>query len=378
MGGDWALLIQGPLHSPLPGNSWLRDLLEREAANGRPMPAVNTDCTDAVLATVRNARPWVQNVVLSTWSDALNASMVRRIAGRLNCDIVLTEDPGRGEWSLGPLPDNRRRQVLSTLRGLDHVLGATTVRHVVRTRTDQVVDVGSIVAAVSEQAPDDRPRTVGQLAHIHVAGVLATVPYAIDDFYFAGRAEDLWRFFDAQWRLRHSYRGVDSVHADLVVKHLWCNLRGRLPGVSMFEFFPVVDARRDLDHPGRRGALGARYLDLWATVLRHSLKPLPRAVYETLTFRGVPYRTTHQRIFLEEWQAHDGDLRGFYRSNWPEAFTDAPFGAAGLLLNYAPECAWIDAGGLPGELARRVHLARRTLSGRFAGRRPQLLRVGPG
>ena len=367
---NWTLVIQGPMHSPLPKRSWARDLIEDEARRTGRAPQPVVDCSAAVTKTIELARPGVQRVVLSTWSDDANASTAQKLAAGLDCDVVLSADPGRGAWPLGELPDNRQRQLLSTLVGIADVLDHGGGR-IVRTRSDQVVDV-AVVMAAAERDRQGAARRVGQTGFVHVAGVFATVPYAIDDFYFAGAADDLWRFFSAQWERRAAYHGADSVHTDLVLKHLWCNLAHWFE-LSDYECFPVVDQCRDLDHGPRPGALGTRYLDVWCEILRHSLKPLPRQVYEALVFRGLPFRRPHERLFLEEWETWGGDLRPFFLSRWPDAFGGRTFGALGALLNYAPECRWMHWPGWAGTAARAAHQARRARSGRYRTLRPEPL-----
>lgn len=369
---NWALVIQGPMVSTPPPKSWLFQSLEKHEREGRNAYAVEEDCSESISETLRLARPVVRHVVLSTWSGDQNAGIARTIASEHDCALVLSNDPGRGTWSWGSVPDNRRRQIRSTVRGLEHLLNETDATHVVRVRSDQIIDVPTIIATVEDQEGDDRPRSVGQIDYVYVPGILETVPYSIDDFYFAGRVEDIWRFFAAQWESRMTYRGVDSVHVDLVMKHVARNLRGTLAAdVSPFELFPVVDARRDLDHPGRIGPLGARYLKLWSTILEHSIKPLPRSVYENITFRGVPFRLDFGRMFLEEWLAYRDDIGEFFRSRHSEAFTGSDFGLLGLLLNYAPECALLDRGDLLGLGARAVHTLRRAATDRYRGLSPE-------
>jgi hypothetical protein len=372
---EWALVIQGPMVSKPPPQSWLYQALEAHERAGRGTYPVESDCSSSITETVRRARSVVRHVVLSTWSDAADAAAARRLASQLGCDLVLGDDPGPGRWNWGAVPDNRWRQIHSTVRGLERVISATGATHVVRTRTDQIIDVASIAASIEQQEGDSRPQSAGQGDYIYVPGVLDIVPYAIDDFYFAGRVADVWQFFSAQWELRGNYRGVDSVHVDLVMKHVARNLRGTLPRrILPYELFPVVDATRVLSDSGRRiSAPGARYLRLWSDILEVSLKPLPRAVYESIIFRGVPYRTPFERMFLEEWLEYRDDIAMFFLSRFPDAFARHEFGALGRLLNYAPECAALDRAGIVGAGARTAHFVRRALSGRYRGVRPEQL-----
>lgn len=371
---NWALVIQGPMVSYPPPKSWLYQVVAEHEREGLDTYPVEQDCSRAIAETVKRAGPAVRQVVLSTWSDDANADIARRTAGQLGCDLVLTEDPGKGTWTWGQVPDNRWRQVLSTVRALDPGIIDTGITHVIRMRTDQIIDVPSIVAAVEQQEGDPRPYSVGQRDYIYVPGVLETVPYAIDDFYFAGWIEDLRRFFSAQWELRTSYRGVDSVHVDLTMKHAARNLRGRLPRkIHPFELFPVVNATRDLNNVAGPNALGGRYLRLWSDILELSIKPLPRTVYEDIVFRGVPYRLRFGRMFLEEWLSHRDDIGEFFRSRHPYAFTSNDFGVRGMLLNYAPECAFLDRGGAVSAAAHAVHAVRRAMSGRYRGTKPEQL-----
>lgn len=366
-GEDWALVIQGPLHSPLPAKSWLRDIVE---SDDRFSPL--SDCTTSILETVRRSRLREGHVVISTWSDPANAEAARSLSRQLGCQVVTSDDPGLGTWPLGRLPDNRQRQILSSLRGLEWVVDHLGASYVVRTRTDQVVDVASIIDAVEgNRHQRHRARQAGQLDFIYVAGAFVTVPYAIDDFYFAGRIEDVWRFFDAQWGLRSAYVGVDSVHSDLVVKHMVRNLDRAVGRPLSLQSYPVVDAQVDLDSRGHRTRLGARYLKRWCEVLATSLCPLPRQTYSGLVFRGVPFVLRHPRIFLEEWSTHIDDLGAYYRALAPEAFSPRPFGFPGIFLNYAPECAWMGETGRRGRLGRAVHDIRRRASGRYRGRVPE-------
>jgi hypothetical protein len=371
---NWALVIQGPMVSYPPPKSWLHQVLAEHEREGQRAYEIEQDCARAIAETVRLAAPAVRQVVLSTWSDDANADIALRTAGRLGCDLVLSEDPGMGTWTWGRVPDNRWRQILSTMRALDRVRIDTSITHVIRTRTDQIIDVPAIVAAVEGQEGDPRPCSVGQRDYIYVPGVFESVPYAIDDFYFAGWIEDLRRFFSAQWEQRTSYRGVDSVHVDLVMKHVAGNLSGLFPRkVLPFELFPVVDATRDLNHMERPDTLGGRYLRLWSDILELSIKPLPRTVYENIVFRGVPYRLRFGRMFLEEWLSYRDDIGAFFRSRYPCAFARGDFGVRGMLLNYAPECAFLDQGGAISAAAHAAHVVRRVITGRYRSIKPEQL-----
>lgn len=359
---EWALVIQGPLHSPVPANSWLRDLLELRAAAGEARDeVVVADCSAAIEATVENARSRVSAVVLATWNDEANAAQAYALERRLGLDVVLLDDPGPSSWvPCGP-PDNRVRQLLSSVRGLERVARRTGAEYVIRTRSDQVVDVAAAIAYVDTAPERELAYRAGQLDFVYVPAVFVASPYSIDDFYFAGTVPDLLRFFWAQWRLRNRYFGTSSIHVDLVLKHLYMNLRVPL-GAGWVECYPHVTNPRDLDASVVLGTIGRRYVELWTRILRTAIRPLPCAVYDSIVFRGVPYSLRFPRLFAEDWEALGDGIASTWTSQAPRVYSNRAFGLLGLFLNYGPEAALAHRRGLIGEAARAVDRGRARLT----------------
>lgn len=356
---EWALVIQGPLVSPLPEKSWLRDLIDSRAAHGHPPEQVEDDCAPAIEATLANASGVLDTVLLATWNDPANAARARSLVSRFGIELLLLDDPGPSSWVPGGPADNRIRQIVSSVRGLEWIAERSNAAYAMRTRSDQIVDVASAIQYVAGAARASRARAhqAGQLDFVYVPALFVASPYSIDDFYFAGALPDLLRFFGAQWALRHRYFGSPSIHVDLVLKHLYANLRVRL-GARWFECYPHVTNPRDLDRAMVVGKLGRRYLDLWSAILRTSIRPLPRSVYESLVFRGVPYSLRFPRLFAAEWEALGDDVASTWKDQAPGVFSSRRFGGLGMLLNYAPEAALAHHPGLIGEAARLVDRAR--------------------
>ncbi len=119
-------VIQGPLTSPpTPGRRWPENLTE--------------DCTTSVLDSASTVAGQSGLAIVSTWAGEDKAKCERIAAHPAVATLVETPDPGKPADTNGPVGDNRLRQALSTLRGLEELERRGATGLVAKIRSDQTV-----------------------------------------------------------------------------------------------------------------------------------------------------------------------------------------------------------------------------------------------
>ena len=164
-------VIQGPLNSPpTPRANW--------------PPNLTADCVPSVLKTAAAIAEQNGIAVVSTWANEDGARRDRIAADAAVAGVIETPDPGRPPDTNGPVPDNRLRQALSTLRGLEELERRGVTGLVAKIRTDQTMPVALVQRFVNDflSGLDESARnTVVFIPGAHLRSL-----YEIDDLVFVG------------------------------------------------------------------------------------------------------------------------------------------------------------------------------------------------
>lgn len=338
LGGSRALIIQGPLISdPRPDSN-----LSKWAGS---RVSLERDGCSAIKETLLQHCGSIDHTVVVTWNDTTNESGADRLRSETGITVLCIDDPGVPPVGGRPGRDNKYRQAIGVLAGLEYLQTRGFDGLVARTRTDQIVNVEAMLDAVeTTRSLDEGFIAAGQKAFIHVPAFFRRA-YRHDDFYFAGHIDDLLAFFAAQQQLASLYVGDDCVHGEYLRKHILANLAKLREDLARNIFIELPESY-PADSPNPRFRYPSEVLDPYVWSMTHSVVPLPRAVYENVVWRGQPFQmasnngwvTDIPRFFLEEWCNARGELAAHLfmfsggnnwfsirKTNWLDRLATEPF-----------------------------------------------------
>jgi len=352
-----AVVIQGPMVSA--GNS------------GAGTQMQSFDCNANIRRLIDETRTVVDGYVLSTWQGQAVSVQDEKL------ETLQLQDPGPQQTFFSDTPNNELRQAYGCLEGVRYAIARFSPDYILRVRTDQYVDVPALLDHMLRvDAKFDDYRGAGQLGFLFFPNMLSWSPYSVGDFFIGGHASDLARLFDAQVRYsKHSFVNVKPwVHSDIVLRHAYGNLQGKLD-LPQDRFFPnlVPALRLDLHAP----PCGFRYhpemLRLWRELLRCSISLFPRTATQTLEWRGARFQTDRHSAgeFFEEWLEARNDLEAWMRKTQPSLYSKARLlGPVDHFLNFCPEKALELRAGHPTR-RRYINQGARTLLSLLTGSMPR-------
>lgn len=210
----------------------------------------------------------------------------------LGWPVILNEPP------LGYDLSNRRRQMLSTLRGAEALLRTGPLEFILKIRSDQSVPIERLLTEID--ALMSEPAASEKLVFPSASSVL---PFYLTDFFFGARPELLISFLEANLRFGSVVMaGIPEV--DFPMKYLFTCHRDKLAPLTDLECFLST-----FDYPfmgiGREAAVWAACRE------RHFALTSPGILKETL-WRGVPLMEQYT-IYAPEFgrfEAAEGDDLG--------------------------------------------------------------------
>jgi len=265
------IVIQGPLSS--------RGKTGRHAGlptAGVPKSELRTvDCVPLIARLVEQARGTsISRIVAAVW-ESEDDDAVRRLPAEV--EVVRVADPWAGGEDWHPMP-NAPRQLVATRAGVRALVRGDTPDHVVKVRSDQVLDV----AAVADWLGREDPAALG------VPFLDRREPWMFIDFYLAGRTDVLLAVCDAV--LAHQLRPFQpSIHDDVSLKLAFASTTAPHASLATYHLPPhrrYAAQRATIEH-----------------IVGELLVPLPRAVWEGVEWRGEGLRSSFpfaDRIFAED------------------------------------------------------------------------------
>ncbi|NBW52074.1 MAG: hypothetical protein EBR49_18670 [Betaproteobacteria bacterium] len=196
------------------------------------------------------------------------------------------------------------------------------------------------------------------------------------DFYVGGHAEDVRNFFAAQVQYsKHSFVNVRPwVHSDLIFRHAYRNLRGKL-NLPDDRFFPNITPTLRLDmHPApRRFKYHPEVLRLWAEILDKSICLYPRDIAARMEWRGSLFALSSHSSgeFYEEWLEARTNPQQWVMAKYPSLYSDASsLSKLERFLNFNVEKAYEIENQRPA-LRRHFYRLARFLLTLFTGKFPR-------
>lgn len=241
-------------------------------------------------------------IVLSTWEGELDPGLT---AG--NFHAVFSRDTTPTTSRDGIPLRNRVRQMFSTKAGIDRIRQLGGVDYVIKIRTDLHADLNVLCDHVLHCERNFSDFTVvGQKNFIFTPSMQCEGPYLTGDVMFAGHIDDFENFVLATLETQDEvFRPSKNLpENDMILKHLYRNIRPVLNVPDYMNFAMIGKKAPPVPYP--KGLL-----EYWAEVVRHSLSPMPRRLFETARFRGGGSPMNVQsirRIDFETWVDVRADL----------------------------------------------------------------------
>ena len=270
------------------------------------------DCTENVERLIASGSTTFERIVLSTWDDDHGRQAKNVFQGADSVTVVLSADPLSSSHALSKtrtrqFPDNRVRQFFSTLAGLKACEGAPT-EVVAKVRTDQFLDIQALMTCASD-IECGIPRSLNSDNRLLLVPCLfGKPPFAADDSYFVATRSTLSSFLEAQLSVRPS-RAIADIHSAITLVWFDAVLRERMP-IGRWREFPLSGRSK-----AQRPVLSndPAHYRIAAEVVHQTLRPLSRAVHQSLVWRGIS---------IQEYEARAAEISRLppllFREDLPE------------------------------------------------------------
>ena len=266
----WGLIIQGPLVS---------------YGQGPNINKTGYNSFNSVETNINNFLPLISKTVVSTW---LNSGF--NINKKKYSDVFLIETPQPQND-----PDNRIKQFLSTYNGAKFLSLNSSVTHVLKIRTDQIIDPKIInwLDWFFNKYDCLISNTQQQESFLVFSDMLKDTPYYMGDFIFAGKIDDILSFCEKNLLLRH--RNIHpSIGKDYVLKYL---------SMSTSSFWNKFSKRVPLLFQIHNASAN----DYWLSVMKTRISVIPNSFFWTILWRGkrmkdVIENSNNEFLFYNEWR----------------------------------------------------------------------------
>ena len=172
---------------------------------------------NSVDTNIANFSPYVSKIIVSTWK---NSGLYSKYKDSDKVELIESIPPH-------PLrdPDNRFKQFLSTFNGAKHLAKDVNITHVLKIRTDQILDpkiiewLNYFFEKYNNSLSKEKLHMQGYLVF---SDMLKDNLLYMGDFIFAGKSNDIVSFCKSNLQFRHK-----SFHPaagkDYILKHLLLN-----------------------------------------------------------------------------------------------------------------------------------------------------------
>jgi hypothetical protein len=245
------------------------------------------DARDTILHNLANFSSQVCQVIVSTWEDS-------GIDLRHHDNVILLENCVPTERDI----DNRRKQFISTYEGVKWLANNTDATHVIKIRTDQIVDpfiltwLESFYCKYGSLFDASKTR---QKSFLVFSEYIDNSLFYVGDFIFAGTIEDVLSF--CRYNLSYGVRNLHpAINADFVIKHL-----SRSDKLFQRVFFPMVPYLWQTSNTS--DAVVGNY---WTDVRQTRFSFIPRSIFGNIIWKGrrmadvIPSYESCFR-FYEDW-----------------------------------------------------------------------------
>lgn len=217
-------------------------------------------CEGDIRKNLTMASSLFDQIVVSTWVG----SGLRDSLSDTSAEVIETQEPIQDF-------DNRRRQFISTFRGIEH-LRFSGVTHAVKIRTDQVLPIRTLIW-IKDRFKDQE----GETGPLIMSDFLAHIPFYVGDFVIAGPLETVSTFCSAQ--IGYGSQNIhSSISSDYVLKYL-----SRVDP----EFYEKINMRIPIS-PQISDPRNIELRKYWVRAREHYFDFLPKEELALITWRSKP------------------------------------------------------------------------------------------
>lgn len=250
------------------------------------------DTIKCLETNINRFSPHVEQIVISTWEDSgLNVKDFREN------NIILLKNR---QLSIRD-QDNRRKQFVSVYEGVKYLVNNSDVTHVMKIRTDQVVDSAIIqwMRETYETAKKDLlDENFFQEDRLLFSDMIKKTPFYAGDFIIGGALSDVVRFC----RSVLSYGTVDlhpTAGIDYILKYLTKNDRGFRE--KIYKCIPLI---WQISNPAN-----SILCEYWELLKAKYFIAIPQPFFSSIEWRGramsqVFPNLQNQFLFFEDWNVH--------------------------------------------------------------------------
>ena len=252
---NWGLVIQGPIigFGQGPNNS-----------------KSGFNAYEVIQKNIAAFAPYVEKIVVSTWIG----SGFTLSNDELSKGAVLIENQLPSERD----HDNRIKQFTSTLTGISCLKKVLSITHVVKIRTDQLIDPGLIKWLTDfyfnpPKGFDKKDTT--QKNYLIFSEYRNDSPFYLGDFVIAGEKEDIAQFCKSN--LSFGAKNLHpSIGIDYVLKYLYRTDRKLCS--HFYAFIPMLWQVANLNNMATQS--------YWGNTLHNRFSIIPKYFYEAIQWRG--------------------------------------------------------------------------------------------
>lgn len=281
---NWGLVIQGPIigFGQGPNNS-----------------KSGFNAYEVIQKNIEAFAPYVEKIVVSTWVG----SGFTLSNDDLSKGVALLENQMPSERD----HDNRIKQFTSTLAGINFLNQTPSITHVVKIRTDQLIDPTLIMWLTDfyfnpPKGIDKKDTT--QKNYLIFSEYRKDSPFYLGDFVIAGEKEDVAQFCksNVSFGAKNLY---PSIGIDYVLKYLFRT--DRTLHSHFYAFIPMLWQVANLNNMAAQS--------YWANILHNRFSIIPKYFYETIQWRGrhmtevLSPEVIAGFSFFEEWSQTRGSKR---------------------------------------------------------------------
>jgi hypothetical protein len=231
---------------------------------GENSELVKFDSSDTVVLQYKAAQSLDCEVVVVTW----NVEDTSKLIGIREIDILKLEDYKhlfrnnfKNQYFSGK---NKFRQFYSTLNGVEE-LGKRGCNFIVKIRTDQFLDLHNLISFI-----ETFPNIMAQTS-IFVPFLNPLMPNYVNDFYFCGTKNSMSIFCENFISSKELHQ---NVHRDIFYKWVRLRINNLNSPVCIPQLYP------------RTRSFTKKQLFLILSSWRNDFRVLPKAVYESIVWRG--------------------------------------------------------------------------------------------
>ena len=271
---SWGLIIQGPIIS---------------FGQGPNNVEAGFSALNSIETNITNFSPYVSKIVVSTWENSGLNFQDKYLSKVVLIENIVPEND----------PDNRVKQFASTYSGARHLALNSKVTHILKIRTDQVIDPKIIEwfnHFFRKHDNSNSEELKNQESYLFFSDMIKNNHFYMGDFIFAGKSNDILSFCKSN--LQFKGKNIHpEIGKDYILKHLLLNS-------SLFWnfFYRNVPFLWQVSNNSNKAIQS-----YWTYVMKTSMAVIPSSFFWSIIWRNrlmsdVIPDPNKDFIFYEDWK----------------------------------------------------------------------------